>query len=223
VELGSEFITSRSLKISMRWQVESMTDINKARELFSNAGLAFPTLPEELAVELKERDRWVFSTRLIRRWPYDLDYYVHEVQRKQVPDYALLSHSGHGVNSYAIQYYLVHGSLRMFLHLAWGGVYTDKEKDAATISDCFSKADKVVQAMIQDAAGFQAGEHLTVVGSDLYRSHWFPPGTSRRRKEADRKGSSNVMPLETLTEVLDWLATRSAELISSKKRRSNEQ
>ena len=40
----------------MRRQVESMTDINKARDLFSNAGLAFPTLPDELAVKLKERD-----------------------------------------------------------------------------------------------------------------------------------------------------------------------
>ena len=43
-----------------------MTDINKARELFSNAGLAFPTLPDELAVKLQERDRWVpFSQRRV--------------------------------------------------------------------------------------------------------------------------------------------------------------
>ena len=207
----------------MRWQVESMTGINKARDLFSNAGLAVPTLPEDLAAKLKERDRWVFSTRLIRRSPYDLDYYAHEVQRKQVPDYALLSHSGHGANSYAIQYYLVHGSLRMFLHLAWGGIYTDKEKVAATIGDCFSKADKVVQAMVQDAALFQAGEYLTVVGSDFYGSHWMPLCAGRRRKEADRQGSSIVMPLEALTEALDWLVTRSSELKYSKKHLSNEQ
>jgi hypothetical protein len=71
-----------------------MTDINKARDLFSSAGLAFPALPDELAVKLKERDRWVFSTRPIRMWPYELDRYVHQSQRRQIRDYALLSHSG---------------------------------------------------------------------------------------------------------------------------------
>jgi hypothetical protein len=114
-----------------------MTDINKARELFINAGLAFPTLPEELAVKLKERDRWVFSTRPIRMWPYELDRYVHQSQRRQIRDYALLSHSGYGINSYAIQYYLVHGPLRMFLFLGWGGVYGDQKEDAANIRPVF--------------------------------------------------------------------------------------
>jgi hypothetical protein len=182
-----------------------MNDITKARKLFREAGLGFPTIPADLAPQLKERDRWVFSTRPIREWPYDLDYYVHEVQKKQVPDYALLAHSGHGVNSYAIQYYLVHGSLRMFLHLGWGGVYGDKEKDVATIRACFSKADKIVQAMVQGAAGFQTGEYLTVVGSDFYGSYWSPPGASRGRKEVK---PNDVSPPEMLTEVLDWLTSR---------------
>ena len=105
-----------------------MTDINKARDLFRSAGLAFPTLPDELAVKLQERDQWVFSTRPIRIWPYELDRYVNQSQRRQIRDYALLSHSGHGINSYAIQYYLVLGRLRMFLHLGWGGVDEDPRK-----------------------------------------------------------------------------------------------
>jgi hypothetical protein len=189
-----------------------MTDIRKVRKLFREAGLAFPKVPEDLAPELEERDRWVFSTRLIRRWPYDLDYYVREVQRKLVPDYALLSHSGHGVNSYAIQYYLVHGPLRMFLHLAWGGVYEDNEKDTATIRACFLQADKIVQAMDKGSARFQIGEHLTVVGSDFYRSYWIRAGAGRRRKVVDRINPLKLRPLETLTEVLDWLERRSAEL-----------
>jgi len=32
-----------------------MTDIEKARQLFRDAGLAFPTIPEELAARLKGR------------------------------------------------------------------------------------------------------------------------------------------------------------------------
>ena len=45
----------------------------------------------------------------------------------------MLSHSGHGVNSYAIHYYLVQRPLRMFLQLGWGGVYDDAKEDAAKI------------------------------------------------------------------------------------------
>lgn len=91
-----------------------------------------------------------------------------------VEDYAVLSHAGHGVNSYAIQYYLVHGFLHMFLHLGWGGAYMDAEATAARIRDCFSLADQVVEAT-QGMPGFRAGERLIVVGSDFYGGYWLPP------------------------------------------------
>ncbi len=204
----------------MRWRVGSMTDVKKARDLFSSAGLAFPTLPEELAMKLMERDRWVYSTRPIKMWPYELDRYVHQSQTRQIRDYALLSHSGHGINSYAIQYYLARGHLRMFLHLGWGGAYDDDEKEAAKIRACFLKADEVVQAMVQSAARFHAGERLTVVGSDFYGSYWIPPGPGRARIEVSRDRPSVELPLAALTEVLDWLASPVEEPSSPKKGRS---
>lgn len=89
-----------------------MTDIEKARELFRGAGLAFPTIPEELVAQLEERGRWQFSTRPLVNSPYNLHHYVDEVEGTQIEDYAVLAHSGHGVNSYAIQYYLVQNPLR---------------------------------------------------------------------------------------------------------------
>jgi hypothetical protein len=176
-----------------------MTDIEKARQLFRNAGLAFPTIPEELSEQLKEHGRWLFSTRPLDMSPYNLQHYLEEVEVSQVKDYAVLSHSGHGVNSYAIQYYLVNGSLRMFLHLGWGGVYSDRREDEATIRDCFSMADHIVRAA-QGMGRFQAGERLTIVGSDFYGSYWIPPGESRRGEIEGRKG-----PLKVLAEVFDWL------------------
>jgi hypothetical protein len=179
-----------------------MTDIEKARQLFRDAGLACPTIPEELAVQLKELDRWLFSTRPIDNWPYNLQDYVHEVEGTQIKDYALLSHSGHGVNSYAIQYYLVRGSLRLFLHLGWGGAYMDAEESARTIRDCFSLADRIALAA-QSAVKFQAEERLTVVGSDFYGSYWLPPGENLRREATGRDG-----PLDVLTQALDWLTGR---------------
>jgi len=176
-----------------------MTDIEKARQLFRDAGLAFPTIPEELAEQLKEHGRWLFSTRPIDMSPYNLQHYLDEVEVSQVKDYAVLSHSGHGVNSYAIQYYLVQGSLRMFLHLGWGGVYMDRGEAAATIRDCFSIADQIA-SLAQTVGRFQAGKQLTVVGSDFYGSYWLPPGKRHRGNAVGSKG-----PLKVLTQTLQWL------------------
>jgi hypothetical protein len=183
-----------------------MSDIEKARQLFRDAGLAFPTIPEELAEQLKEHGQWLFSTRPIDIWPYMLQDYLDEVEVSQVKDYAVLSHSGHGVNSYAIQYYLVHGSLHMFLHLGWGGVYMDRGEAAATIRDCFSMADQVVTAA-QNVGMFQPDERLTVVGSDFYGSYWLPPGKSRRGEASGHKG-----PLQVLTQTLHWLTRRQTKM-----------
>jgi hypothetical protein len=179
----------------------TMTDIEKARRLFREAGLAFPTIPEGLAVQLKEQSRWLFSTREIDMSPYNLQHYVHEVDGTDVEDYAVLSHSGHGANSYAIQYYLVYGPLRMFLHLGWGGVYMDADAAAGNIRQCFSLADQIVPAAMT-VGRLGAGDRLTVVGADFYGSYWLAPEQSRQKESRDSKG-----PAEILAEVLHWLTS----------------
>jgi hypothetical protein len=202
-----------------------MTDIEKARRLFQDKGLAFPTIPEQFAGQLKERGQWVFSTRSMEVSPYNLGYYVREVDQTGVEDYAVLSHSGHGVNSYAIQYYLVHGYLRIFLHLGWGGMYMNKKYAETTIHECFSIADRLVRAA-QSVGSFHAGEHLTVVGSTFYGSYWLTPGKTRtwafcvdvENSEAlpstillaasDRKDFLFAAPQGVLTEALGWLTSR---------------
>jgi hypothetical protein len=175
-----------------------MTDIEKARHLFGEAGLAFPTIPKQLAGGLKEQDKWLFSTRELKMSPYNLHYYVHEGDGAP-REYAVLCHSGHGVNSYAIQYYLVYGPLRMFLHLGWGGVYMDSDAAASKIRECFSLADEIVPAAMT-VGKLGAGERLTIVGSDFYGSYWSASGQSRQKERRGSKG-----PAEVLAEVLHWL------------------
>ena len=174
------------------------TDIEKARQLFQESGLAFPTIPAELAGQLKEHGEWLFSTREVEMSPYNLQHYVHEVDGSHVEDYAVLSHSGHGTNSYAIQYYLVYAPLRMFLHLGWGGVYMDGERAAAQIRDCFSVADQIVPATTVGRLG--TGDRLRIVGSDFYGSYWSGPGQSHHKERRGSKG-----PAQVLAEVLHWL------------------
>jgi hypothetical protein len=174
-----------------------MNDIAKARLLFRKAGLAFPTIPKPLAAAMKQRHEWCFSTRELEMSPYNLQHYVQE-SHGAIGDYAVLCHSGHGVNSYAIQYYLVYRLLRMFLHLGWGGVYMDTDAATSKIRACFSLAEKIVPAATTDKLA--AGQRLTIVASDFYGSYWFASGLSR---STVRRGSRGLA--EVLTEVLFWL------------------
>lgn len=173
-----------------------MSAFEKARHLFQEAGLAIPNVPDQLAAGLKEQGKWLFSTRSLRMSPYNLDHYVQG--RNQAP-YVVLAHSGHGANSYAFQYYLVSGPLRLFLHLGWGGVYADAEADGSKVRECFSLADKIVP-MAMTSGKLEPGEWLTIVGSDFYGSYWTAPGQSRQKERRGDRGPSDV-----LTEVLHWL------------------
>jgi len=172
-----------------------MCDIDKARHLFQNAGLAFPTIPDRLAVRLKEQGKWLFSTRELKVSPYDLLHYIHESDGPK--EYAVLSHSGHGVNPYAIQYYLVSGPLQMFLYLGWGGIYMDAEADASKIRKCFSLADEIVPAAL---GKLSAGDQLLIVGSDFYGSYWSASGQVPQNEEIGYK-----RPEEVLIEAIYWL------------------
>jgi hypothetical protein len=179
-----------------------MNDIEKAIRLFRDAGLAFPTIPGELTTQLKEQGQWLFATREIEMSPYNLQHYVDEADETHVDDYAVLSHSGHGANSYALQYYLVHGTMRLFLHLAWGGVYLDAAAAAAKIRDCFSLAAEIVPTA-KNTGRLGASNRLTIVGSDVYGSYWSAPGQSGQKERRDSKG-----PAEVLAECLHWLKSR---------------
>ena len=141
----------------MKPKRQSTSGFENAKKLFLQAGLAFPKLPDELAGQLEKRQEWLYSTRNIAISPYDLQHYVREATRGPVDNYVILSHSGHGVNSYAIQYYLVWNGLRMFLFLGWGGVYMDSKADAAKIRHCFALADKIASE-VQKTEKYSVGQ-----------------------------------------------------------------
>lgn len=177
-----------------------MSDIDRAKQLFETAGLGFPTIPNELESSVQCQGEWLFATRHVDTDPYELHDYVREVTEAPVKDYALLCHSGHGFNSYAIQYYLVHGVLALFLHHGWGGVYMDNREEANRIRQCFMLADKIDLAA-QAAHKLRSCDRLIVVASNFYGSYWsrLPEG----KLTMDDK--SICAPEDTLIEVLTWL------------------
>jgi hypothetical protein len=176
-----------------------MSDIEKARRLFREAALRFPTIPKLLAASMKEQCNWCFSTRELKVSPYNLQHYVQESDTA-IEDYAVLCHTAHAVNSCAIQYYLVYGPLRMFLHLGWGGTYIDARAATSNIRICFSLADKIVPVATMAAEKLTTCERLTIVASNFYGSYWFASGQARHKVKASSKS-----PVALMTEVLHWL------------------
>src|SRR5207244_4239765 len=117
---------------------EPPNGVADATALFQTEGLELPFVPPELARQFRQCDRWCFASREVRVSPYRFEDYVNEADA--VPDYVLIAHTGHGVNSYAIHYYLVHGFLRLFLQIHWGSVYQDKPLATARANACFRLA-----------------------------------------------------------------------------------
>lgn len=180
-----------------------MNDFARARAQFSGAGLPVPAIPAPLAGKLAEREVWVFSTRTLDVSPYELDHYVAEVEAGGVQDYAVLAHAGHGCNSYAIHYYLVNGPLRLFLQLAWGGAYGNREEDASRIGACFDLADRI-GAAVQAGGVLDSKGHLKIVGSDFYGSYW----VSNTAADSQGRKVTDTSPRAVLAGALAWLASR---------------
>ncbi len=175
-----------------------MTGLEKARATFLRAGLAFPKIPEKLACQLEERREWQFSTQPLKIPPYNVVTYIDESYHSSAP-YVVLAHDGWGINSYALSYYLVFGPLRLFLHLSWGGGYSDRVSDAAEIQKCFSLADKILPASMTSGK-LLPGEYLTIVCS-LYCNYWglSLPGYIRRSEY------THMRDAELLAQILKWL------------------
>lgn len=178
------------------------------KKLLQEAQLAVPTLPEELAIRLQEHGYWLFSTRQLETDPYFIQHYIDEVDKSPVENYVILSHSGHGMNSYALAYYIVHDALELFLHLGWGGMYSNEDNDREEINQCFAIADEIV-ARVPTATVLKPGERLRIVCS-LYENYWSVISIRDEREETRthimvNKFLSMSNSMLVLTAVLQWL------------------
>ena len=90
-------------------------------ELLDKVGLQKVFIPSSLEGEMERISDWVFGTRGDARNLYEFIAFVQEAATSNVDDYLLLGQAGHGMQSYAMHYYLVEGQLALFLQMAWGG------------------------------------------------------------------------------------------------------
>lgn len=90
-------------------------------------------------------------------------------------DYLLLGHAGHGVNSWAIHYYLVRGPLALFIQVGFGGAYIKRDSSVQKLTAAFIKAQELIRRFekAQDAGWLSsASQRWVVVASDFYGSRW---------------------------------------------------
>ena len=121
--------------------------------------------------------------------------------RKRVENYVLVAQDGHGVNSYAIPYYLVRRPLRLFLQVGWGGVYMDAPKVTEEVNRCFALVGQLVPAVetAVRARRLRADDRLLVAASEFSGCYWIKPGEEKKQ----RIPGDN--PWLALTTVLRWV------------------
>ncbi len=148
--------------------------LEEARRHFAKVALPFPFIPAEMRQVFTKVDEWVYGTRSDIPWLYDIRRYVLEAATKPVGNYLLLGQAGHGIQSWAMHYYLVRGPLALFLQIAWGGAYTDKSEAAHEMSTRFAQTEELIQAIevAQRQGSFQPDERIIAVFSEFYDSFW---------------------------------------------------
>ncbi|NAS26575.1 hypothetical protein GT755_33475 [Herbidospora sp. NEAU-GS84] len=155
----------------MRNEIPAMDTM---RRTFDADGLAPPPIPVPLRPRLREQQPWVFTTRDIdpdRMYRFDTareHNYLHEALSDPVEDYVAVSHAGHGVNSFSINYFLVYGPVMVFAQALWGGVYTDRAKTTEAVGAMFRQCAELIETVDAAKAGFPGRVFVAV--SD-FRQH----------------------------------------------------
>jgi hypothetical protein len=153
---------------------------------FTEAGLPLPPIPDQLRRQLRTEGDWCWSTRPINAFDMYLwdasvvgwepsgentgRYFFVDVMRDQVPDYAAVSHAGYGINSYGLNYHLVHDRVAILMQVGWGGYLTDNAEASRRLAGYWAR----VAELLETPPGPQTppGKRLTVFFSDF---RWMPP------------------------------------------------
>jgi hypothetical protein len=129
--------------------------VQELSETFAKARLPEPPIPAALRPGLVALEPWNFATRPMDAMDmYLFDAYLYEALCADVEPYVAVSHAGHGVNSYALNYHLVYGPLLVFAQGHFGGVYGDAERDRAELAELFRECVDLITAVdrLGDAA-----------------------------------------------------------------------
>jgi len=171
--------------------------------LLQAAGVSKVFVPPALAPEVEPVSEWVFGTRTPEHSLYDFFSFVQEAATREIDDYLLIGQAGHGVQSYAMHYYLVEGQLALFLQMAWGGAYGDNDADRAAIAEQFALISQLYN-VVQES-DLPPNARLVVALSDMHGSRWAVLPELLSKSEFLAFGDWQTEDGVDLHSVLDWL------------------
>lgn len=181
------------------------TALANAKRLFKRTGLTFPSIPADLAPGFSKRSDWCFSTISLKTSPSLFEDYLNRGIKKAIRNYVVVAHAGHGINSYALHYYLVWKPLRLFLQVGWGGAYMNNGETTRKVNRWFSLAEKIVNATHEAKVlrRIHAADCFVVAASEFHGSYWQKPCDIA--ENGIRLSSRN--PFAILNEALQWVET----------------
>jgi hypothetical protein len=133
-------------------------------------GLPPPPVPRELIGRVRALAPGLVTTRKDELGPYELRPFLDELTAGSPAPYLLLGTAGHGIDAWAMHYYLVSAHLGLFIQLRFGGAYGDLERERARVASNFAVAEDLVLAPGFDRLA--EGQRLVVVASDLAGWRW---------------------------------------------------
>ncbi len=156
-------------------QASRLDGFGRAKQMFAEAGLAEPPIPNRFRSRIRVEAPWCFATRTVNAMEmYFFQHYPAELLTGAPRDYIAISHAGHGANSYAINYHLVDGVIAVFAQIGWGGAYGDASESARRVNDLFRSVAQALAAV------------------ETARSRWLKSGRGRLVLiESDLRGLSS--------------------------------
>jgi hypothetical protein len=141
---------------------------------FAEMGLPVPFIPAEMQSSLVEISKAVYGTASEKPGLYNISAFSSEFITRPTADYVRFGLGGYGMNSRALHYYLVRGSLGIFLQLGWGGVYEDQELARQSIVSSFTSVEALIHAVdtAKQSDRLPPQSRLIVESSDFYGSRW---------------------------------------------------
>lgn len=121
-------------------------DLGDFDNFFSDEGLEMPMVAAHMENELIEFGSWHWATQ---PFPGGIDDYLLfetvKYLKGAVPDQYSLSHAGHGINSYSLNFRHAAGDMAMIVQVGWGGIYYDREEATRKWDSVVQEIDTTLQ------------------------------------------------------------------------------
>ena len=87
--------------------------------------------------------------------------------KQSIPDQLVISHAGHGINSYSLNFRFAKGRLAIAAQVGWGGVYMDQDSQAKSWNSMVAWLDKVTALEQVPFQGDYKNRDFLIVYSDF--------------------------------------------------------